>query len=214
MSLMTKPQFSLLQGRLSTSLDAVGILSIANDGSAREGAVGSVRLPVVAHSVLVVPIAARILLTWDLPAPHAISITVSAAEIDAYDHVNNSVYMTWFDRAAWDHSAAVGLPIEQCLELDRGMVVLRSVIDYVRPAFGGDSVRVATWILPSQRKVRVSRRFQVLRDSDGVTLARAEVEYACVKLSTGRPARWPPVFLDRYVVIDEVADAYPALLPV
>ena len=40
-------------------------------------------------------------LTWDLPAPHAISITVSAAEIDAYDHVNNSVYMTWFERAAW-----------------------------------------------------------------------------------------------------------------
>ena len=71
-------------------------------------------------------VAWRILLTWDLPAPHAISVTVSAAEIDAYDHVNNSVYMTWFERAAWDHSAAVGLPVEQCLELDRGMVVLRS----------------------------------------------------------------------------------------
>jgi len=51
-------------------------------------------------------------LTWDLPAPHEISVTVSAAEIDAYDHVNNSVYMTWFDRVAWDHSAAVGLPVD------------------------------------------------------------------------------------------------------
>lgn len=159
-------------------------------------------------------VAATMLLTWDLPAPHAISVIVSAAEIDAYDHVNNSVYMTWFDRAAWDHSAAVGLPVEECLGLNRGMVVLRSVIAYVRPAVRGDAVRVATWILPNQRKVRVSRRFQVLRDSDGETLARAEIEYACVELSTGRPSRWPALFLERYVVMDEVAKAYPALAPV
>jgi acyl-CoA thioesterase FadM len=45
-------------------------------------------------------------------------------------------------------------------------------------------------------------------------LARAEIEYACVELSTGRPSRWPPVFLERYVVIDEVANAYPPLAPV
>jgi len=153
-------------------------------------------------------------LTWDLPAPHAISITVNAAEIDAYDHVNNSVYMTWFDRVAWDHSAAVGLPVERCLHLDRGMVVLRSVIAYVRPAVRGDTVRVATWILPNRRRVRVSRRFQVLRDSDDTTLARAEIEYACVELSTGRPSRWPPVFLERYLVIGAVASAYPGLAPV
>jgi len=57
---------------------------------------------------------------WDLPSPHAITLNVTAADIDAYGHVNNSVYMNWFDRVAWDHSAAVGLPIERCLSLDRG----------------------------------------------------------------------------------------------
>ncbi|MGO9996469.1 MAG: acyl-CoA thioesterase [Acetobacteraceae bacterium] len=153
-------------------------------------------------------------MTWDLPAPHVISISVTADEIDAFEHVNNSVYMTWFDRAAWDHSATVGLPVEQCLGLDRGMVVRRSVIAYVRPGVRGDVIRVATWILPNQRKVRVSRRFQVVRESDGETLARAEIEYACVELSTGRPSRWPPVFLERYVVIDAVANVYPSLGPV
>jgi hypothetical protein len=30
----------------------------------------------------------------------------------------------------------------------------------------------------------------------------------------GRPSGWPPIFLERYIVIDEVADAYPALAPV
>jgi len=43
----------------------------------------------------------------DLPAPHTITLEVTEADIDAYNHVNNSVYMNWFDRVAWAHSAAV-----------------------------------------------------------------------------------------------------------
>jgi acyl-CoA thioester hydrolase len=153
-------------------------------------------------------------LSFDLPAPHTISLTVGDGDIDAFDHVNNSVYMTWFDRVAWDHSARVGLPIERCLELDRGMVVLRSVISYLWPAIRGDGVRVATWLLPNQSKLRVARRFQAVRDSDGATLARAEIEYACVELSTGRPSRWPRAFVERYTILDEVAAACGELAPI
>jgi hypothetical protein len=41
------------------------------------------------------------------------------------------------------------------------------------------------------------------------------IEHACVELSTGRRrADGRPVFVQRYVVIDEVAKAYPALAPV
>lgn len=153
-------------------------------------------------------------MNWDLPAPHVTSITVSAGDIDAYAHVNNTVYMTWFDRTAWDHSAALGLPIEKCLELDRGMAVLRSVIAYLRPAVLGDRAEVATWLLSAAGKVRVRRRFQVLRASDGITLARAEIEYACIELSTGRAARWPPEFRERYVSLDEVMQRAASLPPV
>ena len=86
---------------------------------------------------------------WDLPSPHLASLAVERADIDAYEHVNNAVYMAWFDRAAWDHSAALGLPIEKCLQLDRGMAVVRSVIAYLRPAVLGDTVQAATWLLPA-----------------------------------------------------------------
>jgi acyl-CoA thioester hydrolase len=149
--------------------------------------------------------------TWDLPSPFVASLEVAAADIDAYAHVNNAVYMTWFDRAAWEHSAALGLPIAKCLEMDRGMAVLRSVISYLRPALMGDAILIATWLLPGDGKLRVRRRFQVRRAADGATLARAEIEYACLELSSGRPARWPPLFKERYVVLDEVADAAGAL---
>jgi acyl-CoA thioester hydrolase len=150
-------------------------------------------------------------LHWDLPRPYLASIAVAAADIDAYEHVNNAVYMTWFDRAAWEHSASLGLPIEKCLQLDRGMAVLRSVIAYLRPALLGDTIRVATWLLPADGKLRVRRRFQVLREAQGATLARAEIEYACIELSTGRPSRWPPEFRERYVALAEVVLANESL---
>jgi acyl-CoA thioester hydrolase len=139
---------------------------------------------------------------------------VAAPDIDAYSHVNNSVYMNWFDRAAWDHSAALGLPIEKCLQLDRGMAVLRSVIAYLRAALLGDTVEVATWILPGDGRLRIRRRFQVWRARDGTTLARADIEYACIALGSGRPARWPAEFCAQYVAIDEVVRAAGALPPV
>jgi acyl-CoA thioester hydrolase len=151
---------------------------------------------------------------WDLPSPYLAAVTVAAADIDAYGHVNNAVYMTWFDRAAWAHSAAIGLPIEKCLQLDRGMAVLRSVIAYLRPAMLGDRIHIATWLLPADGKLRVRRRFQVRREDADSTFARAEVEYACIELSSGRPARWPPEFRERYVSLQEVVSAASVLQPV
>jgi acyl-CoA thioester hydrolase len=149
---------------------------------------------------------------WDLPTPYLALLAVAPADIDAYEHVNNAVYMTWFDRAAWEHSAALGLPIEKCLQLDRGMAVLRSVIAYLHPAVLGDTIHVATWLLPADGKLRVRRRFQVRREA-GATLVRAEIEYACIELSSGRPVRWPQEFRERYVTLDEVALAGKALSP-
>lgn len=149
---------------------------------------------------------------WDLPEPHVIALSVGPADIDAYRHVNNAVYMTWFDETAWSHSAALGLPLERCLALDRGMAVLRSVISYLKPALESDTVRIATWLLPRQG-LRIARRFQVVRAADEATLARAEIEYACIELSTGRPARWPAAFLECYRPSDAALARYPTLSP-
>jgi acyl-CoA thioester hydrolase len=94
------------------------------------------------------------------------------------------------------------------------MAVIRSVIAYLRPAVLGDMANVGTWLLSAAGKLRVRRRFQVIRAGDGVTLARAEIEYACIELSSGRPARWPPEFRERYVSIDAVMEKVASLPPV
>ena len=151
--------------------------------------------------------------TWDLPVPHLLRITVTDADIDAYQHVNNAVYVTWLDRVAWDHSAFLGLPISRCLELDRGMAVVRTVISYLRPALRDDELQIATWMLPGSSRLCVRRRFQIRRVIDRATLARAETEYACIELSSGRPVRWPTEFRDRYVSAPEVRAVLDSLPP-
>lgn len=135
---------------------------------------------------------------YDFPNPHVIELEVEAGDIDAYDHVNNAVYLTWLDRAAWSHSAALGVPLEQCLDLRRGMAALRTEIDFLRAALEGDRVRVATWIAAGGR-LRVERRFQVVRVADAATLARARTEYVCINLDSGRAVRMPELFARAYV---------------
>jgi acyl-CoA thioester hydrolase len=131
---------------------------------------------------------------------HVIELEVEAPDIDAYDHVNNAVYLTWLDRAAWSHSAALGVPLEKCVALRRGMAALRTEIDFVRAALLGDRVRVATWIAGSNGRLRVERRFQVVRARDDATLARARTEYVCINLDSGRAVRMPEIFARAYVV--------------
>ena len=139
-------------------------------------------------------------MAFEHPSPHVIELEVEAQDIDAYEHVNNAVYLTWLDRAAWSHSAALGVPLERCVALRRGMAALRTEIDFVRAALLGDRVRVATWIADSNGRLRVERRFQVVRATDGATLARARTEYVCINLDSGRAVRMPELFTRAYVV--------------
>lgn len=134
---------------------------------------------------------------WELPDPHVVAVDVEASDIDAYGHVNNAVYLRWLDVAAWSHSAALGISVEDCTRMRRGMAALRIEIDYVRAALAGDRVEVATWIVETDHKLRVTRRFQ-LRHADGGTLARATTWYVCLNLDTGRAVRMPPEFKAAY----------------
>ena len=136
---------------------------------------------------------------WDFGAPHVVTVEVAPADIDAYDHVNNPVYLSWLDRAAWSHSAALGLDLEHCIAMRRGMAAHRTEIDYLRAAVLGDQVWVATWITDSDSKLRVARQFQVRRASDGETLARARIRYVCINLDSGRAVRMPDSFQRSYV---------------
>jgi acyl-CoA thioester hydrolase len=137
---------------------------------------------------------------WDHPNPHTLHTRVTAGDIDGLNHTNNAVYVKWCEQAAWAHSVALGLDLERYRALDRAMAITHSEYYYLQASREGEEVAVATWIVDWDRKLTMARRFQVIRLSDGVTLLRAGMRFACIEISSGRPRRLPQEFIDGYGV--------------
>ncbi len=135
---------------------------------------------------------------WDDPDPHVLLTRVATGDIDGLQHTNNAVYVRWCEQVAWSHSESLGLDLERYRELDRAMAITRSEFDYLQSSQEGDEVAVATWIVDWDRRLTMSRRFQIIRVADGVTLLRAAMRFACIELSSGRPRRLPPEFIEGY----------------
>lgn len=135
---------------------------------------------------------------WDFPNPFIIEVAAEASDIDSYNHVNNSVYVRWFDECARQHSKAVGVDTDAARELGNGMAVRESNIQYLRSAYLGDKVQVANWIVENDGRLRATRHFQLIRVSDGVTLVRAKLDYVCINIATGKPSRMPKLFQEKY----------------
>jgi len=137
-------------------------------------------------------------MAWDLPEPFVIDISVNAEDIDGLGHANNAVYVSWLERCAWRHSQRLGLDLAEYRRLDRAMAVVRHEIDYLAAAYEGEELQMATWIVESDQKLRMDRRFQLVRPADGVTLLRARTTFVCIELSSGRPRRMPVEFIEGY----------------
>lgn len=142
---------------------------------------------------------------WDLPRPYVMSITVDASAIDEYGHVNNIEYLRWIEAVSWAHSAALNLDLARYRALDRGMAVHRHELDYLAPAFDGERLELATWIVACDGRLTLTRRFQLKRLMDDRTLLRGRTRFACIELSSGRPRRMPVEYVETYgsVLVEE-----------
>lgn len=137
-------------------------------------------------------------MVWDLATPFVIDLQVAEEDIDGLGHANNAVYVTWLERCAWRHSQQLGLDLTEYRRLDRAMAVVRHEIDYLASAYQDDELQLATWIVDWDQRLKMTRRFQLKRPSDGVTLLRAQTTFVCIELSSGKPKRMPSEFIDGY----------------
>jgi acyl-CoA thioester hydrolase len=135
---------------------------------------------------------------WDYPDPYLIRVVVGKTDIDSYQHANNSVYVRWFDECAREHSKAVGIDTEEASALGYGMAVRESHITYYASAYLADDLLIANWLVKNDGRLRATRHFQILRPSDGVTLARADLDYICINIASGKPTKMPEVFKEKY----------------
>ena len=103
---------------------------------------------------------------WDYPQPFQIDVTVEEKHIDVVGHVNNVIYLRWLEKIAWMHSHHLGLTWNVYQKENCAMVARRHELDYLAAAFKNDELVVGTWIIENNKKVSITRKYQIIRKSD------------------------------------------------
>jgi acyl-CoA thioester hydrolase len=129
------------------------------------------------------------------------NIRVTAELVDANGHVNNVAYIQWLQDAAVQHAQAIGCT-EVALSLGASWVVRSHHIEYLRPAFAGDTITVLTWV-SNVRKVRSLRKYRIVRASDQTIVAEAETDWVFIDAKTGRPQTIPDAVRRTLPVVEE-----------
>ena len=137
-------------------------------------------------------------MVWDYPQAFALPVVPRGEDIDGLSHTNNAVYVRWCEMAAWAHSEALGLSLADYRRLDRAMAIRHSEYDYLLPTVLDEDLTLATWLLASDGKLTMERRFQLVRDRDQATILRGRWNLVCIELSSGRVRRMPAEFLQVY----------------
>ncbi|MBB5048850.1 acyl-CoA thioester hydrolase [Rhodopseudomonas rhenobacensis] len=135
---------------------------------------------------------------WDFQNPFTLTVAPEPADIDGLGHTNNAVYVRWCEAIGWAHSEALGLSLQDWQRLDRAVAIRRGEYDYLLPSAQGDALTLGTWITASDGKLTMERRFQLLRPRDGAVIMRGRWQLVCIEISSGRPRRLPPEFLQVY----------------
>ena len=117
------------------------------------------------------------------------NIPVTADVVDRNGHVNNVAYIQWLQDAAVSHARASGC-MAATAAAGATWVVRSHYIEYLAPAFAGDTLTVQTWVVNFQ-KVRSLRKYKIIRAADQTVVARAETDWVFVNAKTGRPITIP-----------------------
>ena len=83
-------------------------------------------------------------------------------------------------------------------------VVIKSENSFTGSLFEGDQVAISTWIISTDKKIRLSRFFQIINIAKNQTVFTSNVDYACVSLVSFKPVRMPEIYKNSYEVTCDV----------
>lgn len=135
-----------------------------------------------------------------MPRVHARTFVVPPEAIDRVGHVNNLEYLRWMLDAATEHTAAQGWPLARYEKAGAGWVVRSHAIEYLRPAFAGEAITLATWVAAMARTTS-TRKYLYYRPADDAVLATAQTLWVFVDFGTGRLTRIPGAVLAAFEVV-------------
>lgn len=111
--------------------------------------------------------------------------------------VHNIAYLRMIETARTRLAALLGMKLREMARTRLYPVVVRTEIDYKKPATLGDEV-IVRGRLESIERVRFWCAFEMLRAADDLLLVTCRQALAMVQMPQGRPARLPDEWFDRY----------------
>jgi acyl-CoA thioester hydrolase len=122
---------------------------------------------------------------------HTTSVRVRFYELDPYDHVNHTVYFSYFETARIDYLAEMGWGLDRLKEQGWQFVVVELTARFQAAARFGEELTIHTWI---EEVGRVKSTWQQVMLRDGEVVARLTISAAFTDL-LGKPRRIPEEFV-------------------
>jgi len=112
--------------------------------------------------------------------------------------VHNLAYLRMIETCRTRLAALMGMDLRTMSETQVFPVVIRTEIDYQKPA------KLSDWITIRGRLDEISRArfwcaFEMVRESDGTILVTARQALALVEMPAGKPLRLPAEWANRWV---------------
>jgi len=131
--------------------------------------------------------------------PYRHAIEVRFRDTDALGHVNNAVYLTYFEAARAGYYRAVTGNVFDSEEGARrqSLIIARACVDYRAPAYFGQPLVVecgAAWV--GRSSFALDYRI-VVADDEQRLVADGQTVQVMFDYETGRPIRIPPHLLER-----------------
>lgn len=104
--------------------------------------------------------------------------------------MSNIAYLRFIEIARTHLAAKLGLRISEMAEKQRYPVVVRTEIDYRRPAKLGDDLKIEGWLDRVQR-ARFWCGFRITRPNDKTLIAQCSQMLALIELPSGKLLRLP-----------------------
>lgn len=128
---------------------------------------------------------------WQYPKPFTKEIQINDDHVDRLGHTNNVKYLEWLEAIAWEHIESLGYGWDTMHKSGFALAITNTVLNYRIASYVGDSLVLGTWISFNDQRFKCGRAFQLIRVSDLKTVLTASMEFACIKLSNGRPSKMP-----------------------
>ncbi|MCL6511769.1 MAG: acyl-CoA thioesterase [Anaerolineae bacterium] len=116
------------------------------------------------------------------------TLQVRFRDLDAYNHVNNAVYLTYFEEARIAFITAIGM--RSLFSRERSTVIAHAEIDYRAPAQLGDRLDIEV-CAGEIRNTSYELCYRITRRSDGALIATGKTVQVCFNFALNAPTRLP-----------------------